>query len=248
DTEPSSSVYNQNKVHLKCTNQKCSFSFGLGRISRKRQDQGPIPVCLSDETIYQHPPALLFGTVDKFAQLAHKVNGQNNGRNSDSRRIFGRGNWETGKPQDGYLPPDLIIQDELHMLLGPLGSAVALFESAIDQLCTREDGTKPKIISSTATTRNTQLQIAALFNRNVNLFPKQGVECDDSFFSFYRRKHIPQENRNVNFSKRKYIGILPTGRTQIWMQMRLAAIIMTHRAIFELKEIGDYHPIDVDKY
>lgn len=249
DTDTTSSVYNQNKVHLKCTNQKCSFSFGLGRISRKRQDQGPIPVCLSDETIYQHPPALLFGTVDKFAQLAHKVNGQNNGRNSDSRRIFGRGNWETGKPQDGYLPPDLIIQDELHLLLGPLGSAVALFESAVDQLCTREDGTRPKIISSTATTRNTQLQIAALFDRKVNLFPKPGVECDDSFFAFYKRRfNSPDDKTPEYISKRKYIGVLPTGRTQIWMQMRLAAIIMTHRALFELKELGDKHPIEFESY
>ncbi|WP_344816192.1 helicase-related protein [Flavobacterium cheonanense] len=249
DTEPSSSVYNQNKVHLKCTNQKCSFSFGLGRISKKRQDQGPIPVCLSDETIYQHPPALLFGTVDKFAQLAHKVNGQNNGRNSDSRRIFGTGNWEAGKPQDGYLPPDLIIQDELHLLLGPLGSAVALFESAVDQLCTRQDGTRPKIISSTATTRNTQLQIAALFDRKVNLFPKSGVECDDSFFAFYKRRFKSIDDKTPEYlSKRKYIGVLPTGRTQIWMQMRLAAIIMTHRAIFELKELGENHPIDFDSF
>lgn len=249
DTEASSSVYNQNKVHLKCTNQKCSFSFGLGRISRKRQDQGPIPVCLSDETIYQHPPALLFGTVDKFAQLAHKVNGQNNGRNADSRRIFGTGNWETGKPQDGYLPPDLIIQDELHLLLGPLGSAVALFESAVDQLCTREDGTRPKIISSTATTRNTQLQIAALFDRKVNLFPKPGVECDDSFFAFYKRRFRSMDDKTPEYlSKRKYIGVLPTGRTQIWMQMRLVAIIMIHRAIFELKELGENHPIDFDSY
>ena len=249
DTETSSSVYNQNKVHLKCTNQKCSFSFGLGRISKKRQDQGPIPVCLSDESIYQHPPALLFGTVDKFAQLAHKVNGQNNGRNADSRRIFGTGNWEAGKPQDGYLPPDLIIQDELHLLLGPLGSAVALFESAVDQLCTREDGTRPKIISSTATTRNTQLQIAALFDRKVNLFPKPGVECDDSFFAFYKRRFKSIDDKTPEYlSKRKYIGVLPTGRTQIWMQMRLAAIIMTHRAIFELKELGEKHPIEFESY
>ena len=249
DTEASSSIYNQNKVHLKCTNQKCSFSFGLGRISRKRQDQGPIPVCLSDETIYQHPPALLFGTVDKFAQLAHKVNGQNNGRNADSRRIFGTGNWEAGKPKNGYLPPDLIIQDELHLLLGPLGSAVALFESAVDQLCTREDGTRPKIISSTATTRNTQLQIAALFDRKVNLFPKPGVECDDSFFAFYRRTYKCIVDKTPEYlSKRKYIGVLPTGRTQIWMQMRLAAIIMTHRAMFEFKELGEKHPIEFDFY
>ncbi|MDD3689820.1 MAG: helicase-related protein, partial [Synergistaceae bacterium] len=169
--------------------------------------------------------------------------------NADSRRLFGRGNWEQGKPKQGYLPPDLIIQDELHLLLGPLGSAVALFESAVDQLCTREDGIRPKIISSTATTRNTQLQIAALFDRKVNLFPKPGVECDDSFFAFYRRKFENAEKENgVYLSKRKYIGVLPTGRTQIWMQMRLAAIIMTHRAIFELQEISDKSPVDFDSY
>lgn len=238
-----------NKVHLKCSENKCSFSYPKRRATVRQNDQGTIPVCLSDEIIYQHPPTLLFGTVDKFAQLAHKVKGTDNGRNADSRRLFGKGNWEQGKPQDGYLPPDLIIQDELHLLLGPLGSAVALFESGVDQLCTREDGTRPKIISSTATTRNTQLQIAALFDRKVNLFPKPGVECDDSFFAFYRRKFNNAEKENEEYlSKRKYIGVLPTGRTQIWMQMRLAAIIMTHRAIFELKELSDNTPIDFDSY
>ena len=240
-------TYNFNRVHLYCDNTKCNFS--EPDFFEEDNLRGAIPVNLCDETIYQHPPALLFGTVDKFAQLAHKVNGQNNGRNSDSRRIFGTGNWEAGKPQDGYLPPDLIIQDELHLLLGPLGSAVALFESAVDQLCTRQDGTRPKIISSTATTRNTQLQIAALFDRKVNLFPKPGVECDDSFFAFYKRRFKSIDDKTPEYlSKRKYIGVLPTGRTQIWMQMRLAAIIMTHRAIFELKELGENHPIDFDSF
>jgi hypothetical protein len=249
DDDSTTEVYNKNKVHLKCLNNKCSFSFGIGRVSKKRKDQGPIPVALSDDTIYQHPPTLLFGTVDKFAQLAHKVNNTADGIKADSRRIFGRGNWEPGKPTSGYLPPDLIIQDELHLLLGPLGSAVALFESAVDQLCTRDDGTRPKIISSTATTRNTQLQIAALFDRKVELFPKPGVECDDSFFAYYRRtyKSIDKEDRAF-LSKRKYLGVLPTGRTQIWMQMRLASIIMTHRAAYELKQLGDKSPLDFDVY
>lgn len=240
-------TYNFNRVPLYCDNVKCNFS--EPNFFEEDNLKGAIPVNLCDETIYQHPPALLFGTVDKFAQLAHKVNGQNNGRNADSRRIFGTGNWETGKPQDGYLPPDLIIQDELHLLLGPLGSAVALFESAVNQLCTRQDGTRPKIISSTATTRNTQLQIAALFDRKVNLFPKPGVECDDSFFAFYKRRFKSIDDKTPEYlSKRKYIGVMPTGRTQIWMQMRLAAIIMTHRAIFELKELGENHPIDFDSF
>ena len=241
--------YFKNRLHLNCSNQGCSFSYPTRRTRVRINDQGPIPVCLSDETIYQHPPALLFGTVDKFAQLAHKINGTDNGRKADSRRIFGKGNWEDGKPAGGYLPPDLIIQDELHLLLGPLGSAVALFESAVDQLCTREDGTRPKIISSTATTRNTQLQIAAIFDRKVNLFPKPGVECDDSFFAFYRRSFKSIEDKTPQYlSKRKYIGFLPTGRTQIWMQMRLSAIIMTHRAIFELQSLDINTPIDFDSY
>lgn len=248
DSSNSSSSYDRDKLHLKCTNtEKCTFSFGKGRPSKRKNYQGPIPVNLCDDTIYRHPPSLLFGTVDKFAQLAHKVTSNNNQK--DSRRLFGRGNWENGKPQEGYLPPDLIIQDELHLLLGPLGSAVALFETAVDHLCTREDGTRPKVISSTATTRNTQLQIAALFGRKVNLFPKPGVECDDSFFAFYKRRFSSSENTNPEYiAKRKYVGVLPTGRTQIWMQMRLAAILMTHRVIFELQELRENRPVDFEKY
>lgn len=241
----SNDVYNNGKANLYCDKNKCSFTQPDPFLGDK--SKGAIPVNLCDETIYQHPPSLLFGTVDKFAQLAHKVNENNNQK--DSRRLFGRGNWEKGKPQNGYLPPDLIIQDELHLLLGPLGSAFALFETAIDHLCKREDGTRPKIISSTATTRNTQLQIAALFGRKVKLFPKPGVECDDSFFAFYKRKFDNQDSNSPKYiSKRKYIGILPTGRTQIWMQMRLAAILMTHRVIFELQELGENQPIEFEKY
>jgi hypothetical protein len=240
-------IHLYNRLLLKCSNNMCAFYYN--RPSKATKIQGPIPVSLCDEEIYQHPPSLLFGTVDKFAQLAHKVTDDKNKRNKDSRRLFGRGNWEKGKPSNGYLPPDIIIQDEMHLLLGPLGSSVALFESAIDQLCRREDGTRPKIITSTATTRNTDLQIMALFDRKVNIFPKSGVECDDSFFTFYKRKfHDPIGNENNYLSKRRYLGILPTGHTQIWMQMRLAAILLTHRAIFELHMLRDKTPLDFETY
>ncbi len=239
-------AFDFNRLHLFCSNEKCSFC--QPDIFSEDSNQGPLPVALCDEIIYQHPPALLFGTVDKFAQLAHKVSDNQTQRHQDSRRLFGQGNWEAGKKNNnGYLPPDLIIQDELHLLLGPLGSSVALFESAVDQLCRREDGTRPKIISSTATTRNTQLQIMALFDRKVNLFPKPGVECDDSFFAFYKRT-VSTNGNPTYLSKRRYVGILPTGRTQIWMQMRIAAILMTHRAIFELKELEGNNPMDTVKY
>lgn len=185
-----------------------------------------LPVLLCDEHVYKTPPTLLFGTVDKFAQIAHKVSLTK--VKEDSRRLF---------KHEG-LTPDLIIQDELHLLSGPLGSAVGLFECAIDQLCSRtikvnskEIIVRPKIISSTATTRNTELQIRALYGRSVNVFPKSGVDYDDSFYAFYKRNLESSENPYL--SKRKYIGILPTGRTGMYTQLRLASCCLAHRALFE---------------
>lgn len=207
-----------------CSNKKCTFG-----------KRNYLPVRLCDDHVYEQPPTLLFGTVDKFAQLARRVNVKDPA--ADSRRLFGHGT--------GCNPPDLIIQDELHLLLGPLGSAVSLFEAAIDQLCSikRPDGliVRPKIISSTATTRNTGLQVRALYDRSVSIFPKNGTDYDDSFFAFYKREKLNEEDSWSYVSKRKYIGIMPTGRTQMTTQMRLAAIIFVHRALYELmnKELLD---------
>ncbi len=228
--------FNHDIGRLECSNKKCAMRIPTVFQENSRPDMGFFPFLLSDEAIYHHPPALLFGTVDKFAQLAHKIDDTDGGRKRDSRRLFGRGNWENYKPNQGYLPPDLIIQDELHLLLGPLGTGVALFESAFEQLCTRADGTKPKVISSTATTRNTSLQIEALFNKSVSIFPKPGIDCDDSFFGMYEREYKPEFKKGYKYtSKRRYIGILPTGRTQVWMQMRIDALCLAHRALFELE-------------
>jgi len=233
--------YSANSFKLKCVNKKCSFAHLPKRLRRK--DQYALPILLSDEDIYENPPTLLFGTVDKFALLAHKTGIGANNRHRDSRRIFGNSNcaWESYR-RDGYNPPDLIIQDELHLLSGPLGTAVALFENAVDQLCMQEiDGitVRPKIVSSTATTRNTSSQIAELYNRKVNLFPKPGIDCDDSFFSFYKRSTESEEGVYEFQSKRKYVGILPTGRTQMWMQMRLSALCFIHRLVCENEYLSE---------
>lgn len=219
-------------IKFRCKNPKCTFEDNL-------------PVILCDEYIYKNPPSLLFGTVDKFAALAHNVSTQK--EEKDSRRIFGRGK------NLNNLPPDLIIQDELHLLLGPLGSAVSLFEAAVDQLCTRTDtgingkkiNIRPKIISSTATTRNTELQIRALYDRCVNIFPKNGIDYDDSFFAFYKRRL--ENGSPVFIAKRKYLGILPTGRTQMTTQMRLAATMFVHRALFEKENIAILENKDFEK-
>jgi hypothetical protein len=208
------------QLSICCNNTSCSYK-GMGR-NRPTKDFS-LPFRLFDEDIYKFPPTLLFGTVDKFAALANNVSSIANERNKDSRRLFGCGHNQNS------LPPELIIQDELHLLLGPLGSAVGLFEKSIDYLCTYEENgikIKPKIVTSTATTRNTDKQIFALFNRRSEIFPKQGILSDDSFFAYYERNENKVDEYLAN---RKYIGILPVGKTQVWMQLRIASIALAHR-------------------
>ncbi len=210
----------EDKLNICCNNNSCAYK-GMGR-NRPNNDFS-LPFRLFDEDIYKFPPTLLFGTVDKFAALANNVSSVAGDRYKDSRRLFGRGHNQNS------LPPELIIQDELHLLLGPLGSAVGLFEKSIDYLCTYEEAglkIRPKIITSTATTRNTDKQIFALFNRRSEIFPKQGILSDDSFFAYYERN---KNNVDEYLTNRKYIGILPVGKTQVWMQLRVASIALAHR-------------------
>ena len=137
-----------------------------------------LPIYVIDEDIYERRPTLIIGTVDKFAVLAWQP---------DARAIFGIS--PSGKRT--HSPPSLIIQDELHLISGPLGSMVGLYEAVIEELCTdrRNTGTvKPKIISSTATIRRYAEQIRALYARQkVVLFPPPGIEAEDSFFATYAR-------------------------------------------------------------
>jgi hypothetical protein len=180
---------NKGELKVSCINKQCHFHEKL-------------PIQVVDENLYKNPPTLLFGTVDKFAMLAWQ----------DEAHNFFKANTDNG------LPPDLIIQDELHLLNGPLGSITALFESTIELLCTK-NGIAPKIISSTATTRNTEYQIEKLYgNRKVNIFPPSGINHNDSFFS-----------RESKGSKRRYIGFMPTGKTSIDTQLQLLAHLFVAR-------------------
>lgn len=178
----------------KCLNDDCHFS---------DLNENEIPVYVVDDFLYQNPPTLLFATVDKFAMLSHKAKGSNFFHSTDKNK---------------GLPPDLIIQDELHLLNGPLGSIVGLFERVIESLCTK-NGIKPKIIASTATTRNTDLQIRNLYNRDVEIFPPSGIHYNDSFFAFTLSK-----------SRRKHIGFMPTGKTGTVSQLELISHILFARA------------------
>jgi len=177
---------------IRCLNPKCTYHH-------------QIPVQVVDEMLFNNPPTLLFATVDKFAQLAWK---------SEAHRFF-------NSLDDDKLPPDLIIQDELHLLSGPLGSIVGLFESAVEKLCTKENqNLTPKIIASTATTRNTTQQIQQLYGgRSVNIFPPSGLSYSDSFFA--------KESKEK--SRRKYIGFMPVGKTAIDTQLQVIAHLLEAR-------------------
>jgi Helicase conserved C-terminal domain len=167
-------------VVFKCPDMACDFSGGL-------------PLYVVDEDLYEHRPTLIIGTVDKFAMLAWEPK---------ARSLFGIG---TNGDRISS-PPGLIIQDELHLISGPLGSMVGLYEAAIEELCTDERGEtayRPKIVSSTATIRRYEDQIRSLYGRQrVALFPPPGLSASDSFFSSYAR----QDDGSVA-TGRKYVGI-----------------------------------------
>ncbi|MGW4336792.1 helicase-related protein [Rhodococcus koreensis] len=187
------------KVVLRCVDEQCRFSGKKG-----------LPVHVVDEDIYESRPSIVIGTVDKFATMAWQPK---------ARGLFGLG--EHGERM--FSPPGLIIQDELHLISGPLGSMVGLYEPVIDDLTTdRRDGkTIPaKIIASTATVRRYEDQIKSVFGREkVALFPPHGLEEGHSFFA----EPATLED-GTPAPGRRYLGIMSSslGSTQT-VQVRVGA-------------------------
>lgn len=212
----------------------CGDELGRCDFSRAKSPDEGIPVLTVDEEIYRRLPALLISTVDKFAQmpwngktqvLFGQVDGfcPRHGFTSPSiedatSHINQNGFPAVRKVDHGPLrPPDLIIQDELHLISGPLGSLVGLYETAVDQLCTWSvDGhtVRPKVIASTATIRQASQQIRALFLRDVRVFPPQGIDIEDNFFSVQR---APSER----YPGRRYMGVASFGRRQKLAMIRV---------------------------
>ncbi len=203
----------------------CSDPLGQCLFSRKRSPDEGLPVLVVDEEIYRLLPILLIATVDKFAQMPWKgqtqmLFGQVEGfcprhgfrspevKDSDSHPRKGAFPSTKTVPHNPVRPPDLIIQDELHLISGPLGTLVGLYETAVDRLATwTVDGREvhPKVIASTATIRRAPDQVRSLFLRKVNIFPPHGLDVEDNFFS-------RQRDPSAETPGRRYLGICAPGR------------------------------------
>jgi hypothetical protein len=192
-----------------CANRRCEFT----------RNQA-LPIVAVDEPIYRRLPCFLIATVDKFAAMPWTGHvGAFFGRADryDQHGFYGPCETDQGRPLPAPLqPPDLIIQDELHLISGPMGTMVGLYECALDELCSRSiDGrrVRPKIIASTATVRRAENQIRALFNRcEVDVFPPPGPDRRDSFFA--------ETQRATKSNPRLYLGLAAQGRSLKVLMMR----------------------------
>lgn len=202
----------------------CGDSRGSCPFSERRAPDEGLPVLVVDEEIYRRLPTLLIATVDKFAQMPWRgevqtLFGQVQGQcprhgfrspdlnDSDSHPSAGKYPATTTIETSSLRPPDLIIQDELHLISGPLGTLTGLYETAVDELCTWEvngNRVRPKVIASTATIRRAKEQVHSLFLRQVEVFPPQGLDAEDNFFSVQRSP--------VEVPGRRYLGICAPGR------------------------------------
>lgn len=168
---------------------------------------GQWPISTVDEDIYRICPTLLIGTVDKFAQLP---------RRGEMKRLFGF------KSESAT---ELIIQDELHLISGPLGTIVGAYELAIDWLLSL-NGLRPKVIGSTATIRRAESQVRALFDRQSCQFPPPGLSYKDSGYAV-----IDNEKPG-----RLYVGLSNAGRSAKFTLQAVAASLLQSGG---LETLGD---------
>jgi hypothetical protein len=186
---------------IRCPSDSCPFHERL-------------PVYVVDEEIYRRCPTLVIGTVDKFARLAWEPTTRalfglveswcsDHGFSLTSRCQAGRGGC-TAIPVNGVPPPCLVIQDELHLISGPLGTMVGVYEGLIDFLCRRTEH-PPVIIGSSATVRRAEDQCRNLYGRRVEIFPPRALSPTETYFS----RQVPLTKK----PGRLFLGVLPSGFT-----------------------------------
>ena len=208
------------ELRVVCMNFECDFS-----------GDRSLPILAVDEPIYRRLPAFLIATVDKFASLPWTA--ETGALLGGADRYGTSGFYSAAEPNQGQrlerplLPPDLVIQDELHLISGPLGTMVGLYEAVIEALCMRanisaeqEDrAVRPKIVASTATVRQAPDQIQALFARPITqVFPALGPDRRDSFFA----RIVPAKQK----PGRLYLGVVAPGRNpKVLMRKTLLALM-----------------------
>lgn len=232
----------------------CGDSQGTCPFSEKQSPEG-LPVLVVDEDIYRHVPSLLIATVDKFAQLpwngttqilfghVHKRCERHGYTSPDMKEPCGQGHRAIrakGLPAAKVVPckplrpPDLIIQDELHLISGPLGTLVGLYETVIDRLATWEvqgQRIRPKVIASTATVRRASDQMHALFLRQLMIFPPPGLDASDNFFAV-------QQPPTPEKPGRAYFGICALGKRQKAVLIRVyVALLAAAQTLYKTYDI-----------
>ncbi|MFI5336409.1 MAG: helicase-related protein, partial [Opitutales bacterium] len=188
------------KVVFRCEDVSCDF-----------RDARGLPLLVVDEAIYEERPTLVIGTVDKFAMLPWLP---------QARRLFGLDDLAP------VSPPELIIQDELHLISGALGSMVGIYEGTIDALCRRKNGAgsaPAKIVASTATICRAAEQVRSLYAREVFLFPPQGLRAGDSFFA----EEAAAGKEGQLLPGRLYVGVFGTAlSSHVTAQIRVMAALL----------------------
>ena len=234
--------HGQCRTIVYCPSNTCLFN-------QKNAKREGLPILVVDEEVYRRLPSLLIATVDKFAQMpwkgeAQMLFGRVNGycsrhgyRSPDIQdknshpadKVFGLPAAET-EARCCLRPPDLIIQDELHLINGPLGTLVGLYETAVDNLCGwKLNGmtVRPKVIASSATIRKAPAQINSLYLRQTNIFPPNGLLIKDNFFS---RQRTPDESN----PGRLYLGICaPGSRLKVVMIRSYVAVLSAAQQLYE---------------
>ena len=224
----------------------CGERQGECPFSSEGDATGALPILTVDDEIYRNPPTFLLATVDKFARLAREGPAaslfgyvsewcpRHGYRHADSVGSCKGGSHNAIKggrqdyprvaiqPVDRLRPPDLIIQDELHLITGSLGTSVGLFENAIDLLCSyRRNGEtiRPLIVASTATVRNAEHQIQALYGRGVDMFPPQVLDVRDTYFS----KEVAVSD---DAPGRRYLGVCAHGIRLTLAEIRISEVLL----------------------
>ncbi|WP_433971856.1 hypothetical protein [Tunturiibacter lichenicola] len=177
-----------NSFVTRCPEEECPFHGGL-------------PISFIDEELYRNPPSFLLGTIDKFAMIPW---------NGEAGRLLGVGTK--------FHPPSLVIQDELHLISGPLGTLAGIYEAAFETVMSVVANGRPKVVGSTATIRNAASQCRRIYGRETSIFPSPGIRAKDSFFATL--------DEGETSRSRLYVGIMAQGvRPTIAVSWAIAAVL-----------------------